>query len=860
MNLASFKTAVSEGPAKLKQGLVDVARHARQNPRSVLRQLGLFLVLTAALILFWKLTTKHEPADTWVFWRYAGYWLCTLSFCAGCLSTGDFIVRRLLPGRLPLREHLGTAFAVGLFVYYFVASAAGLAFVFGKAFFWLTPLIMFAVGARGLLRTFARLIRHVRHARRTYARPSSWTVVPIVAFGLLGFAMVYFAILTPDNVQFDSRWKHMALAEQYAVTGGIRRFPEGWTVETNPHLATFVYLWGFLLPYGQLFDRVELAAHLEFAIFVITTLSISGLVRKLIPRSRTRHVWAVRFLFPGIFLYDSSLSGGGDHIAALFAVPMFLMVLRGARDLSWRYTLIVALMTAGAAMSKLTCLLMFVPVAAILYVVRGGWLLLRPPTGIARKNALTGPGIALGVALLATSTFWLKNWVFYGDPIYPSLYKYLTLRPWTEDSENLFVWAYKDRFQRPTRDLDGVIKTLGVMFNFSFVPNDYPRYHGKVPVFGSLFTLFLPILLFFPRKGRRVWALAGAVHIAIFVWYWIHHEDRYLQALMPWMAAATGAALVLAWREGFLPKAITSALVSFQIVWGGDVYFLPTHAMAGSPIKKSVDFLAGTYKKDKNRFKTYAEWQNLGEKIPKGARVLLHDNHVHLGIGASTVSDWNAWQFGMSYARHPEPAQTWELMRKMGVTHIAWPATKSAGWDSIAGDLVFFSFANRDTLHKKRVGRFMLAEMPATAPDQPGIEHVLYLGCGKPIKNGLYNLADLSVSVFGPSSERYRRPRKTGDAAALATEADALVVEAKCAKSPPTSGFELVAKRKGLKNFKRAKELSLYLKTERAAPVSGSGGDAQPDFEEPDPEELGGDTEDDSTGSDAESPSSPESD
>ena len=39
--------------------------------------------------------------------------------------------------------------------------------------------------------------------------------------------MVYFLILSPDNAAYDARWKHIAVAETYAVEGGIRRFPEG---------------------------------------------------------------------------------------------------------------------------------------------------------------------------------------------------------------------------------------------------------------------------------------------------------------------------------------------------------------------------------------------------------------------------------------------------------------------------------------------------------------------------------------------------------------------------------------------------------------------------------------------------------
>jgi hypothetical protein len=678
---------------------------------------------------------------------------------------------------------------------------------------------MFAVGARRLWHTTRRVVRHVRHARRTFAKPAPWYVWPVVVFGVLGLGMIYFTLMTPHNVQFDSRWKHMALAEQYAATGGIRRFPEGWTVATNPHLATFVYLFAFMLPVGQLFDRVELAAHLEFTVFVVTTLSIGPLARRLVPGCTTRHLWVARFLFPGVYLYDSNLSGGADHIAALFTVPMFLLLLRGSRDLDWRYLSLATVMTAGAAMSKLTCLLMFVPVTLVIVAVRGTAMLFTR-RGAERLAILRGPLIALGVGLAATSTFWLKNWIWYGDPLYPSLHKYLTLRPWTDDSAHLFEWAYKDRFVRPTRDLEGVLKTLAALFNFSFVPNDYVRYHGKVPVMGSLFTLLLPVLMFFARKAKRAWGLVASVHVAIFIWYWIHHEDRYLQALMPWMAAVSAAAIVLAWRSGWLPRVAVSLLVAFQIAWGSDVYFIPTHAMTGSSIKRTVDFLAGTYKKDKNRLETYPQWVALGKKLPKGSRALLHDNHIHLGVAASTVSDWNGWQFGMSYARHPSIASTYDLMRDMGVTHIVIENNKSAGWDSIAGDVLFFNFAKRATVEHQKSGPFFIAKMPDSPPDGLDVTNVLYLGCGKPVANGLYPLSSLSVSVFGPGSERYPAPEKKGKPEELVLDADAVVLETKCQAKPPTGRkFELAGKRKAIKHFKRAKEITIWFPTEAAIPT-----------------------------------------
>ena len=78
------------------------------------------------------------------------------------------------------------------------------------------------------------------------------------------------------------------------------------------------------------------------------------------------------------------------------------------------------------------------------------------------------------------------------------------------------------------RDLDGLWKTLKAVFTFAFIPNDYSRNHGNVPVFGSLFTLLIPCLIFL-KKTRRIWMLVAIVDVAILTWYWVHHQDRYLQ-------------------------------------------------------------------------------------------------------------------------------------------------------------------------------------------------------------------------------------------------------------------------------------------------------------------------------------------
>jgi hypothetical protein len=309
----------------------------------------------------------------------------------------------------------------------------------------------------GLLRRYVRHVRYRASGRK--ARSALQSLIWI--FGLLVLAMIYFKLLTPENAQFDARWKHLALAEQYAHLGFIPRFGEGWTVATNPHLASMLYTWAFLLPKARLFDQVELAAHMEFTCLLWTLATIPAAVRLLVPGVRANSSWVARLLFPGVLLYDSSLACGADHIAAFFALPIFICLLRALPDLQPGRCALLGLMMAGAAMPKLTAGIFLIPVPALVVAAVFVWRAIRE-----RRVLWKGPAAAAVVALGATGYFWLRNWIWYGDPLYPSLHEYLTLRPWTPDSANLFQWGYKEfQFWRPPQNWEGVKQALKAMFS-----------------------------------------------------------------------------------------------------------------------------------------------------------------------------------------------------------------------------------------------------------------------------------------------------------------------------------------------------------------------------------------------------------
>jgi hypothetical protein len=774
-----------------------------------LRRLGLTAALLAAIVIFAVSVDRHYPIREWLFWRYAAYWVATLVLLVSCLSVGHLMLHRLVRLRLRLDVHLLFALALGVFAFYLAMFAGGLLHLYGWAFALLLPAALLASGIVPLVRHVRPRVRRLVRLARARDGVGPWRVLAAL-FGLAGLAMVYFVILTPDNVAYDARWYHLSIAEHYAAQGFVGRFDEGWFQGTFPHLASFLFCWAFLLPGTALFDRIVLSAHLEFALLLATLVGIAALVRWLV-RGRGANVsWAALFLFPGIFLYDSSLTAAADHIAAFWAPPIWLALARAWPRLQPRACALLAVFAAGALSTKYQAMsLLALPAAAVVF--RAGQLLIRTRRDRPLR-ALAGPGLAAAVGAVLTAPHWLKNWVWYGDPFYPFMHKIFAGRPWTQDSAHLVESIFKGEQMWVPRGTLGerLAQTGQALFTFSFIPHDWPTFHGMVPVFGSLFTLSL-LALPFLRGTRRVWPLVLAAQLGVLVWFVTSHQDRYLQIVLPWMAAVTAATVALVWRVGRLPRAALAALVGLQIVWGADVYFFPTHAIvADTPLKPAIALMSSGHRKDyRDRFRRLGDFYEVGRKLPPKAKVLVHESHVHLGLDAPSVSDWSGWQGGISYGRLKSPRGVYQALRDLGVTHLVW-YRGDRDWDSYAGDMLFFDFAERWTVNHQNAGGLVLAEMPAAPPALARWnDRVAYLACPGRYTPGLYRMDQLALPLVGPPTAPFPPPLEPPSPARpedLVERAGYVVLDARCHSLPPAhaASFTPIKRRGTVQLFVRA--------------------------------------------------------
>jgi len=611
--------------------------------------------------------------------------------------------------------------------------------------FWLWPLACFAAGGPALLADARRLRRHLRHARRLTGSPPgrfSLGALAIGGFGIAGVSLLYLNILTPLNVGYDARWYHFALAEHYAAAGAIARFPEGFFGAAWPHFASWLYTWAFLSP-GSLFFHMELAAHLELAVFLATLGGVPILVRWILRGRRAPRSWAAVFLFPGILLYDSSLSGAADHVLAFWLLAVLIAVARLWRSFERSSCLLLACVAAGAALTKYQAVsgLAFPALAAAGAVI----IAVRRRTRTRSEgvsSTLGAIGSSVGLALLAFlilfAPHWLKNLAWHGDPFYPMLRGFLADRPWTPDAVEGFAVPY----WLPQGSLFGRLgEATKVAFTFSFVPHDWAHLHGAVPVFGSLFTLSLLPQLFL-RGMSRGWVVSAAALTGLIVWFLTYHPDRYLQALLPWMAAVVAAVVIRSWESGRASRVAVVGAVALQIVWGADVYAFPTHSLLwNAPAHAVLDLVSSGYRQDwDRRFATGNELETLAPRLPKGSKLLVHESEMHLGSGAMAVTDARGAQGGIDYSALRTPRAIWELLASYGVTHLVWKPGSMRAEQRLSDEVAFLNFAVRHAEGEGASGALRLARMPARPPPamDPAIAVTL---CGRTFSAALVDLA-----------------------------------------------------------------------------------------------------------------------
>jgi hypothetical protein len=507
-------------------------------------------------------------------------------------------------------------------------------------------------------------------------------------------------------------------------------------------------------------------------------------VRWLAAEARVRGAWAAYFLFPGIFVYDGNMGGSQDHIAAFFAMPLFMLSVRLPSQRSNAAFVLWGIVGAGALLSKFQAVYFVGPMTVVLV-----WRMVHGEESLrlAWRRILRVAGIIFATAVVVTAPHFVKNIVFHGNPVYPLAQDWFTgSRPTVPDAPILVRYLLTDWNCIPSGNAwNRFVQAIGLIFSFALKP--HYAFMGNLPTFGFLFTLTLPMLLFV-TGARRLWVGAIVSLMALFCWASTYLVDRNLQIILPLLVATTAATLVRAWAVGRLARLGVVALVALQIIWGGDLWFAGSDRTMGSIslIRSTLDGRA------KSRFAGMsADYFALDRALPKDAVVLLHHSHPQLGINRRTYLDWTGFQGIVDYRGFKNVRDFYDRLRALGVTHVVHIPGEQAGC-SKQEDVIFLSLALGYGQPRTRLGMFEMFALPAAAPPSRPPLQVVTIGLEK-YADGLYDISDLGTCRFLPATYQHypppRLPPATAGLGPLLGSADAVMVGAGVTLDASTSAI-----------------------------------------------------------------------
>jgi hypothetical protein len=230
---------------------------------------------------------------------------------------------------------------------------------------------------------------------------------------------------------------------------------------------------------------------------------------------------------------------------------------------------------------------------------------------------------------------------------------------------------------------------------------------------------------------------------------------------LPILVAVTAAILIRAWELGWLARLGISALVLVQIGWATPLYFSGNDRMTGalSMLKAGMDGRARQHLANYRQ-----QYVALGESLPKNAVVLLHTQHVMLGIDRTVYLDWIGFQTIIDYRTFKTPRDMYDHLRKIGVTHIvlspgAYPSFTRQE------EAIFDVFLHRYTTDRQHFSNLTVVKMPTTPPPAEPAYQVAMIGMPG-FADGLYPITALGNCTSYPPALQYQAtPSRTAPSA-----------------------------------------------------------------------------------------------
>ncbi len=551
--------------------------------------------------------------------------------------------------------------ALGLFGWLNAAALAG----------WLVALMAFS------WREWTRMAANLS-LRAGWQRWRRWHIGYKVVFGATTviFGLSALQALTPPW-NYDGLMYHLQAPRLFLQAGRIAFQPENWPAN-YPLTTEMLYTLG--MAFGS--DTFARLMHLTLAAWLVLATFVTG--RHFLGKSGG---WLAATILLGIPMYPiwGSLSNV-DMGWSLWGFLALFAMLRWQKSDNRRWLALAGVLAGLAIGSKYLALGLMFPVGMwiLWHARRGGW-----------KTMLVNGVIFGGVALAVASPWYLKNWLWTGNPVYPLLWG----GPGWDLSRLAWLEQYQNSFGAGRKWLDYLLLPIRLYTQYG----KFSGFLGNTEIPSFLF----PLLIFYPVT-RKSPALNGMVFIVIgqFIFWTIGPQHtRFLLPLFPTLSILTAYVMLNLSQRFSRPSLGRIAITSLV---GGTIAATLIYALIWFVSMQPLAVISGTISKADFLTENVSQFnavQFIQENLSPSEKTLLIWDSRGYYCDSRCVPDIEQSMWTQMVARTPNVAGVLKQLQAQGISHLA------VSWS----DIEFLSHHDPTGLYNRALNFLLDDFVPACA-------------------------------------------------------------------------------------------------------------------------------------------------
>jgi hypothetical protein len=488
------------------------------------------------------------------------------------------------------------------------------------------------------------LIGTIRWIRAKRHRLPSFETALLVIFGLY-FLLTFFCALAPST-EWDSLVHHLAVPKAYVQNGRIFNMSpaHGWFVKESNYPSNMEML--FML--GMLLKSDTLATLIAWSVAIVLTLSVYSLSRQFF--SARASLISMGILLSGSIVVLHATCNTVDTGVSLFALLALYAAFKSADSGDYRFLLFSGVYAGFCAGTKYTGL----PVIPVLGSITILLVVLERREPLAGVKYMCLFGL---VALAVASPWYIKNYVYTRNPVYPFFSKML-------GGKNVLPGDAGYALSTPWRGAEDYSTWYNLLLGYIRFPWDLTMMRGvfgKMSSIGPLYLIFIPCLLFIKNIHRKVkytlfYGLCGLTIV-----FALAQRTRYLFPFVPPLAVVASYSLFrISERDEFIKRVSLIILVAAILL--NMILVLQLTVVTGPVIlglESRRDYLS-------SNLRNYEAILYINENLPDSARILSSDPTIYYCnipcVYDEAVMDYKAFQ--------DDEMKLLEELKRLHISHI----------------------------------------------------------------------------------------------------------------------------------------------------------------------------------------------